>query len=73
MGAHPMTALIGAVALLTGPVTMSVRTAISRNNILLIFPLVLLYLTYGIARAICLTGLTLPRPAKPVVPDSLAG
>jgi glycosyltransferase involved in cell wall biosynthesis len=60
------------VVLLAAPVTLSSRTAVARSNILLVFPLIPLYLTYGVARALCLGGISLPRPTKPAVPDPLA-
>jgi glycosyltransferase involved in cell wall biosynthesis len=63
----------GTASLLAAPIVLSGRTALARSNFFLVFPLMPLYLAYGTARALCLTGFSLPRPTKPVVPDSPIG
>lgn len=73
LGGSVWLTVAGAVGLLAAPVALSLRVALARGNIVLVFPLTLLYLTYGVARALCLAGMSLPRPTKPAVPDSLVG
>ena len=56
------------LALLLAPVALSVRLAIRRKNLRDLVPLILLFLTYGVARARCLLDVGAwfqPRPKKP--------
>ena len=51
---------LGAAAafLLTGPLLLAVSAGMARRRPGLVFPLAVMYLTYGIARALCLVGLS---------------
>ena len=59
--------LIGPGFLLGGAITLATRAAITRHKWSLIPPLTILYLSYGLARALSLIGIDGKRSARPAV------
>ncbi|HWC00681.1 MAG TPA: glycosyltransferase [Bryobacteraceae bacterium] len=65
--------LIFAVAILLAPLLLSLRSTLRRRNLSNVLPLAVLFLAFGIARAVCLLGLGTDRVTQARLPMQVVG
>jgi glycosyltransferase involved in cell wall biosynthesis len=64
VSANPAALLVGPLFLLLGSFLLAVRAAAQRNKWVLLFSLTPLYVVYGVARALCLMNVRVPRTTQ---------